>query len=288
MAENRRKWDKSIILYGIAAILLFGVLFTATYRDRENRQDKSTVRIVMMGDSILGECRDETSVSSQLSELLGEPVFNGALGGTCMGRVDTERRLAYTKDCLSMQAFSQSIVTGDFGVQQTVRSREAATGYFEETINELEQIDFASVELLIIGHGINDYHAGMPIYDEEAPRDVYTFAGALRSTIETLQNKYPNLRILLLTSTYSWYPYNDGYELTCETYNLGGGLLEDYVSAEIGVAEIMGVEVIDLYHDFYPHEQWSDWEIYTRDGLHPNEAGRRLIAEKIYEYLSAD
>lgn len=288
VAENRRKWEKSIILYGIAAILLFGALFAATYYDRENRQEKSTVRVVMMGDSILGECRDETSVSSQLSELLGEPVFNGALGGTCMGRVDSEMRLAYTKDCLSMQAFSQSIVTGDFGVQQTVRSREAATGYFEETINELEGIDFSSVELLIIGHGINDYHAGTPIYNEEDGYDVYTFTGALRSTIETLQDKYPNLRILLLTSPYSWYPYNDGYELTCETYNLGGGLLEDYVYAEIGVAKSMGVEVIDLYHDFYPHEQWSDWEIYTRDGLHPNEAGRRMIAKKIYEHLSAD
>lgn len=288
VTTNNKKWNKSIIIYGIAAIFLFGVLFTATYRDRGNRQEKSKVRIVMMGDSILGECRDETAVSAQLSRLLGEPVFNGALGGTCMGRVDTEQRLAYTKDCLSMQAFSQSIVTGDFGVQQTVRSREAATWYFEETVNELERIDFTSVELLIIGHGLNDYHAGTLIYNEEDIYDAYTFVGALRSTIETLQDKYPDLRIVLLTPTYSWYPYNDAYELTCEQYNLGGGLLEDYVSAEIGTAEIMGVEVIDLYHDFYPHEQWGDWEIYTRDGLHPNEAGRRLIAEKIYEYLSAD
>lgn len=287
VTTNNKKRNKSIIIYGITIILAFGVLFAATYRDRGSGQEKSKVRVVMMGDSILGECRDDTAVSAQLSELLGEPVFNGALGGTCMGRIDGEKRLAYTKDCLSMQAFSQSIVTGDFGVQQTVRSREAATGYFEETINELEQIDFASVELLIIGHGINDYHAGTPIYNEEDIYDAYTFTGALRSTIDTLQGKYPNLRILLLTSPYSWYPYNDAYELTCENYNLGGGLLEEYVYAEIGVAESMDVEVIDLYHDFYPHEQWSDWEIYTRDGLHPNEEGRKLIAEKIYEYLSA-
>ncbi len=288
VTTNSKKWNKSIIIYGIAALLLFGVLFAATYHDRRSGQEKTTVRIVMMGDSILGECRDESSVSARLAQLLGEPVFNGALGGTCMGRTDTEMRLAYTKDCLSMQAFSQSIVTGDFGIQQTVRSREAATGYFEETINEMEQIDFASVELLIIGHGINDYHAGTPIYNGEDPYDAYTFTGALRSTIKTLRDKYPDMRILLLTSPYSWYPYNDAYELTCENYNLGGGLLEDYVNAEIGVAESMGVEVIDLYHDFYPHEQWSDWEIYTRDGLHPNEEGRKLIAEKIYEYLSAD
>ncbi len=284
VAENGRKTDKNIIIYGLIAVLLFVFLLVTTFFGA-GKTKKAEVRIVMLGDSILGECRDETSVSALLSEMLGEPVFNGALGGTCMGRMDEEKRLAYTKDCLSMQALSQSIVTGDFGVQQTVRSREAATDYFEETINALEQIDFDKVELLLIGHGVNDYHSGIPIYNEENPYDIYTFTGALRSTLKSLQNKYPDLRIVLVTSSYSWYPHIDGTELTCEEYNLGGGVLEEYINAQLYVAESMDVEILDLYHDFYPHEQWSDWEIYTRDGVHPNEAGRKLIAERIYRYL---
>ncbi len=286
VVKNNKKWDKSTIIYGIAAALLFGLLFAITFYDRSRLQEKASVQIVMLGDSILGECRDDTSVSAQLSRLLGKSVFNGALGGTCMGRMDDEKRLAFTKDCLSMQALSQSIVTGDFGVQQTVRIRENATEYFEATINELESIDFEQVEILMIEYGINDYHSGIPIYDEEELYNPYTFTGALRSTLKTLQDKYPDLRIILLTPPYSWYPYINGEELTCEEYNLGGGVLEEYVNAEIWVAQSMGVEVIDLYHDFYPHEQWSDWEIYTRDGVHPNEAGRQLITQRIYEYLT--
>lgn len=240
---------------------------------------------MMMGDSIPGECRDETSVTSKLGGLLGETVFNGSLGGTTMGKVDVSGRLGYTKDNLSMQAFSQSIATKDFGVQQTVYSREAASDYFTVAIDMIETVDFDHLEILLIEHGINDYHAGIPIENEENPYDVYTFSGALRSTIETLQKAYPDLRIILVTPTYSWYPYNDIPELTCEEYDLGGGVLEDYVTAEMEIARKMSVEVIDLYHNLYSHEQWSDWETYTRDGLHPNEHGRELIARRLYDYL---
>lgn len=286
-AENNKKWDKGKIAYGVISVLVFVILFALTHGDSQAAQEKITVPYIIMGDSIYGECRDETSIPALLSEKLGGTVFNGAFGGTCMGRFDREMRLANTKDCLAMHAFAQSIVTGDFGVQQTVRSREAVTEYFEALINDMERIDFESVEILFIGHGINDYHSGTVIYDEDAPYDPYTFTGALRSTIETLRDKYPDLRIILLTPPYTWYPYQDAHELTCEEYNLGGGILEDYVNAEIAVAQELGVEVIDLYHDFYPHEQWSDWQIYSRDGLHPNAEGNKLIADKIYQYLQA-
>lgn len=284
---NGRQTKKCIVIESIAALLLFAVLFAVSFRDRADRQEREEVRIVMLGDSILGECRDETSIPAQLSGLLGEPVFNGALGGTCMSRQDETRRLAFTKDSLSMQSLAQSIATDDFGVQQTIRTRESATEYFDSTIDGLERIDFTETDVLFIEYGVNDYHAGIPIENEQDPYDAYTFLGALRSTLELLQKKYPDLRIILITPLYSWYPYHDTPE-TCEEYNIGGGILEDYVEAEILTARSMGVEVIDLYHNFYPHEKWEDWELYTRDGLHPNEEGRRLIAQTLYDYLSKE
>ena len=45
------------------------------------------------------------------------------------------------------------------------------------------------------------------------------------------------------------------------------------------------MEVLDIYHDFYTHEQWEDYTLYTLDGLHPNDDGRKMIAERIAEYL---
>lgn len=274
---------KLTIIYSVVALLVFGILFAVTYGAGE--KEETSVRIVMMGDSVLGECRDETSVVSRLSALLGENIFNGALGGTGMSHLDREKRLASINESLSMVSFSKSIASEDFSVQQTARIRESMSFYFNETIDELAKIDFDTVDILIIEHGVNDYHAGIPIYNEEDPYDSYTFTGAIRSTVELIREKYPDMRIILITPTYTWYPNHDSPEMTCEEYNLGGGVLEEYVNAEIALAESLGVEVIDNYHDLYSHDEWSDWERYTNDGLHPNEAGRELIAQKLYHYL---
>lgn len=283
---QRKYISKSI--YNIAAVLVFVFFLALGLSASAQGKGETSARIVMLGDSVLGECRDETSVSSQLSALLGEDVFNGALGGTTMSHIDEDRHLAMVNESLSMVSLSRAIVSEDFGVQQSARIRENMTFYFEDVINEMETIDFDSVDILFIEHGVNDYHAGVPVYQADNPYDTHTFTGAIRSTVEKLREQYPDMRIILITPAYAWYPYQEAPELTCEEFDLGGGVLEAYVNAEIELAESMGVEVIDNYHELYPHTQWSDWELYTNDGLHPNAVGREMMAQKIYDYLMSN
>ena len=57
------------------------------------------------------------------------------------------------------------------------------------------------------------------------------------------------------------------------------------MEAEIQAAGELGIEVIDVYHDLFPHEKWEDKDLYMRDGLHPNEEGRELLAERIAAFL---
>lgn len=278
--NGRKRLER--IAYGAVALVCFGLLVWFTWLKQAPAPWRQDVRVVIFGDSIMGECRDETSVSVKLQELLGVPVYNSALGGTCFGRIDSEMRLGYTKDCLNMVALATAIQTGDFGVQTSTRIRENATEYFPDTIEGLTEIDFDAVEVVFVGFGLNDYHAGARLFNEEDPYDEYTFAGAIRSSVRTLRESYPHLRIILVTPTYTWYTYQ---ELTCEEYNPGGGTMDLYVDTELQVAEELGVEIIDVYHDFYPHETWEDWNLYSRDGLHPNEAGRALLAQTLADYL---
>lgn len=281
MRRNRRR-NGGTIVYGTAAFLGFLVLFLFGFSTGKPVQKADGARIVVFGDSIVGECRDETSVAALLSGLLGEPVFNGGLGGTCFSYTDEEMRIAYTKDCLNMAGLSQAILIDDFRVQKNARIRESVTEYFDDTIEELSEIDFDSVDIVFLAYGLNDYHAAVELANENDPYDPHTFTGAIRFSVENLRRAHPRLRIILVTPTYAWYRYNG---ITCEEYDTGGGILEDYVEAEIELAEELGLEIIDLYHDFYAHNKWEDWETYTNDGLHPNEKGRGMIAGKLADYL---
>ncbi|MCM1568068.1 MAG: SGNH/GDSL hydrolase family protein [Roseburia sp.] len=284
--ENRSMEKKRyfrMVIEGLCAVCVFGLLFGLSFPLRGGDLRRITPEIVVFGDSIMGECREEDSIPAKLSEVLGRETLNSAFGGTRMSRMDQARRLDDNRDGLSMAALSKAVVTGDFGVQQTVHITEGGTDFFDEAVDVLERVDFEQVKLVFLEYGLNDYHNAVPLDNRNRPLDEYTFVGALRAVVKALRKAYPNLRIILVTPTYTWYPERG---LTCENYDTGNGYLYQYVDAQLQAADELGVECIDLYHDLYSHESYEDWERYTRDGIHPNEEGRTLIARTITEYLT--
>ena len=270
------------ILYGTIAAAVFAVLFLASFRPRERHQDRQPVDIVVFGDSVFGDIRDEESVPARLEEILGRSVYNGTFWGTCAARTDEERRLDYTRELFCLAELSKSVESGDFGAQQSVVLRESNTEYFGDVIDALDGIDFSGVGIFVIQQGLNDYHSGVPIENPDKPYDERTFTGAVRTAVRAFRRVNPDARIVIITPVYTWYVTSGK---TCEETDYGGGFLEDYVNAELRLAEELGLEAIDVYHGFYGHERFEDWQLYSRDGLHPNENGRRMLTERIARQL---
>lgn len=281
--HNIKKLSKRTILYSVISALVFLALFCLTFRDRAKEEGLLQAKVVTFGDSVFGEVRDNTAVPCLLQEYLGETVYNGAMGGTCAARTEELKRMDYPKGSLSLVGLAKALYAGDFGVQKSGVFRESMMEYFPEVIDGLAALDFSETELVLIQHGLNDYHAGIPIENPDNPYDEYSFLGALRSSVELLKKANPNVRIVLVTPTYTWY-LSQGK--TCEEVDFGGGVLAEYVNAEMALAEEMGLEVIDLYHDYLPNEMFEDYALYSKDGVHPNEEGRRMMAWKIVEALT--
>lgn len=282
--EKRLHPMRDKIIYGLSGFLVMLAALPILLCPTQRRDLQA--ELLFLGDSIVGQCRDETGIPVLTAIELGSSVINGAFGGSTMSLRNLDGRDAYYHDSLSFSRLARAVATEDFGSQQTIRTKNYVTMHFKNVIDQLDIVDFSTIKVVFISYGMNDYTTGSAVVNPLDPRDPYTVEGAMRTGIYFLQKAYPDLRIIFVSPTYCWF-LNAGEEAaeTCETNDYGGGYLEEYVEAMRCVADECGVEFLDLYHDYYPHEQYQDWQLYTEDGIHPNEAGRQKIAQTLAAYL---
>jgi lysophospholipase L1-like esterase len=217
-----------------------------------------------------------------LQQKLGVTIQDASFGGTSASYLDKDASLAHTLDNYCLAALARAITTGDYRVQRNARVNSLVITYFADRMAELEEVDLSGVKILLIDHCINDYQGGAVISDEQNPYNEYTYTGALRYALKNLQKEYPDLRIIMVSPTPVWYIETGK---TGSDMDHGGGVLDQYVDAQRAVAEEFGVEWIDLYHGLYPEGSWDVGQQVSNDGIHPNEVGRELIAERLAEYL---
>lgn len=269
------------ISFLLAGAVFFVLVYFSTHYAK-GRDD--TYRLVCLGDLNLEDTPTSPGVASYLEDKIKEPVFcaffpSGAMVGVQKGKTNYD-------SVLSMHNLTISMTTHNYGMQKSVlKNLQNAypTRNISATMEELSNIDFDKVSVLILEQGALDYLNATPIKNGKDAYDTSTFQGTLRSVIKMLKNKYPDMRIILSTPTYFAPLGSDGSYQYCDETNLGAGCLNDYVEAEIEVATEMGVEYIDAYHlSGIQRETVSE---YTTDGLYLNDAGRKEVAELWAEYL---
>ena len=244
---------------------------------------------VFLGDSIIGNEAGKVSIVEVVEERLGKTVYNGAFGGSCMSFGNEQLWESSGSDQWSMVKLAQAICAEDFNSQlalvttaEKYRDKNLLVlDYFEKRIKGLAEIDFSGVELLLIEHGTNDYNLGQMLESDTDPFDETTFAGALRTTLSMLQDKYPTMRIVLVSPLYCELR-GEVLRKSYET-DLGGGILDEYVQKEKEVAEEYGVEWIDMYHGSGIWEENA--AEYLFDGLHLTDEGKLIYGNKIADYL---
>ena len=280
--ENRiYKW----IPVGIGFMMVVVLLTVAYYQS--NGSPKEQYRIICLGDSIIGNVRDETSVTSVMESILGEPVANAAFGGTCASLSNTGYRATFYEDSINLAMLADAIAYKDFKVQLCdITSNNFCLEYFDPVLREMDDIDFKKAEILFIEHGINDYSAGRPIDNPEDPWDRFTYAGALRYSIERIQDAYPQMQIVLVTPLFCYFQKNGERDLDSEIADYGYGPLENYVEAELQVAKEYALPYIDNFHNLGINSENIDE--YAVDGIHLNEKGRALLANALADYVKTN
>ncbi len=150
--------------------------------------------------------------------------------------------------------------------------------YFAKRIARMpNEADF----VLVFG-GTNDYGHGDAPMGKLGDTTLETFYGAMDTLLSNLIEKYPTSKIAVLTPI-----HRRNEDSLFNGYGVRNcGTLGDYVAAEKAVAEKYGIPISDLYttSGICPDNPVNR-ETYTVDGLHPNDRGYRLIADKVLTFL---
>lgn len=129
---------------------------------------------------------------------------------------------------------------------------------------------FTADAMVYIAAGTNDFKLDVPLGTigplAQTTHDRATFYGAYRTTIDYLLAQNSGVQIILATPLQR---NNAGYSTT--TTNAAGHMLGDYRAAIFALADMYSLPAVDMYALSGISEKTLD--LYTMDGLHPNEQG---------------
>lgn len=133
-------------------------------------------------------------------------------------------------------------------------------------------------DFVVVFGGTNDYGHGDAHIGNPTDRTSETFYGALHELFTTLINRFPESTIVVMTPLHRECENNPSAAT--------GYTLKQYVEIIREVAEVYGLPVLDLYKmgGIVPDVPISK-ETYAPDGLHPNDKGHELVAQRLKSFL---
>lgn len=135
----------------------------------------------------------------------------------------------------------------------------------------------ADTDIILVFGGTNDHGHGDAPFGCDTDRTADTFSGACHVLFSGLQYTYPQATIVVAT------PLHRAEEGLPKEGS--GKLLRDYVDVIRSTAAQYHIPVLDLFETSAINLDTLD--ALTTDGLHPNDAGHRILAEEIGAFLQA-
>lgn len=241
--------------------------------------------VVNMGDSLVGNTQDETSISANLAQITGATVHNFGFGGCRMSTHDFAPWTAF-----SMHALVDAIVSGDFSWQEEAAAHADVPDYFAGTVAAMKAMDFNTVDILTIAYGVNDYTASKSLDNPNDHDAVGCYGGALRYSIEKLLEAYPNIRPVIVTPAWCFWPTTDGSEPeTSDTryFNPEHNTLPDFVQKCVDIAKEYHVPVVNAYDELGINKLNRGHWFNAGDGIHHNAEGRKAMAKLLSNTVEA-
>jgi len=142
--------------------------------------------------------------------------------------------------------------------------------------------NYLHTDMITILAGTNDFKLNVPLGEiskkGDKNFDETTFYGSYTKLLDYILKQNQWIKIYLFTPLQR---DNGGYDIN--KINSAGFKLIDYVNAVKKIGELYNLPVLDLYS--VSGIDLSNIKQYTRDGLHPNDLGYKLISKPIFDFI---
>lgn len=245
---------------------------TSTPEGTQPAKEEDIERILVLGDSIWGNFRDDTGVAAKVEQYMGwkgynAKVYNGAIGGTraTIDPDDSPYTFGPASDCSLAKMIS--ILEGNTDVALL----EGKPAY--EDIKQVMEIK-QKIDVVILAYGLNDFLCQVPINNSDAP---WTgFGTALVNGVGGVRRVFPQAQILIIAPSFASY-------FPIPVMNMGEKALYNYACMACDVAGSENLLCMDAYNNLGINMYNADE--YLEDGVHLNEKGRDLYARGVVSVL---
>lgn len=147
-----------------------------------------------------------------------------------------------------------------------------------------------TADMVVAYGGVNDYIHGDAPFGEIGDTTPATFCGGVYFLMRSLSEIYRDKPVIFMTPArcYRVGAFDDLMPSIHPYKGANARPLLDYVEAILETAKQFNIPVLDLYHHLGidPHDE-AQYAAYTADGLHFNDAGHAVIAQRLKDFIEA-
>jgi len=311
--SGRRKFNGHTVFFVAAGIILFGCIVSLliwnvgekihidpnedtsefdtepndyiqpmTNEQIEGKPDDGVLTIMTIGNSPFADDGENNLLASQLGATMGAQIINVALPDSYQSRKQSLGDDSEALDGISLYDVTYGLVNNDVSRIEQCAKDVSDTAY--SRAQALEGIDMSLVDCVVIAYDLSDYIDHRNIYNPGDEDDVTTYCGALSAAVKLIQEKYPYIRIVVL-SVPACGKTIDGYYVDGTQIDLANGTLNDYIGSEVATCATRGISFIDIYFGVINVDTRDK---YLVDDYHLNEDGAKAVAERFNKLIALE
>ncbi|MBQ9437507.1 MAG: hypothetical protein IJU50_04175 [Lachnospiraceae bacterium] len=264
------------------------VSFILTPDKLEGHPDDGEDIILFLGNNAITDGRDFEE-NGRIPELIEAQTTAKTLNGGVPESLIACDSKVYIDTCpwdaFRLYHVSNALCTGDFSLQERALASDNLTedqkALYSECLKRLLTFDLKTVDTLVIFYDARDMLNYRPVM-EDTGHDIATVCGSLASAIELFQEKYPYIRIVIMSPWHTYAVNESGFYESLNYIDYGHGTLPDYLYSIGDVAMMHDVSLIDNYYGTVT--ELTEME-YLEDNIKLNNKGREFMANRLINFL---